>query len=151
MALSLGSGWQIFSEDIVLLNYRLNHIVSFAAPFSCKAGTVKRLEELIGGQYHLIDGEWLSSKGKHAPQKLTPQFDLCFHFSLDNPGTALEANKISPAAYVRRVIRCSNLVHDNEGADSFSKYIANAQCSELIDGSLAERVQFIMNAHKLLL
>lgn len=143
MALAFKYGWRIFSEDIVLLNYETDKIVSFAAPFSCKKGTVERLKQLIGGTYELVDGEWLSSKGRHAPHDIKPKFDLCFNFNMDEPGTPMQFQKIIPATYIRKIVPCSNIMHDDRGSEKFAEYISEANCFEITNGTLAERVKLI--------
>lgn len=143
IALAFGYGWRIFSEDIVLLDYETDKIVSFAAPFSCKKGTVARLEQLIGGKYELVDGEWLSSKGLHAPQNVQPKFDLCFHFSMDQPEAPMQLEQIIPATFIRKIVSCSNILHDDRGSEKFEEYISDAVCYHISNGSLAERVELI--------
>lgn len=146
IALALGYGWKVLSEDITLFDPSTDELLSFASPISLKPGTFERLQAAKLSPPPLILNEWIPVDGMAAPgESVSATLDLAFFFNVINQTEPepISAQQITPGEFLRLVLPISNLLHSTAGMDKLSQYLAPARCYRLSGGSLTERLSKI--------
>jgi hypothetical protein len=148
MALALRYGWKVLGEDLVLIDQKIDKIITFASPFSLKAGTRELLEQTIQkAPDPILHGEW-SPLGDMAGQG---DIDLPFDLSIflergEEFAPQLQIIETSQSEFVRKILRISNLLRLKDSAEKMVGYLGSRPCLTLRSGTLPERLQSILNA-----
>jgi len=146
LALALRYGWKALSEDLTCIDVRRNKIIAFATPFSLKSGTLELLEDSIAMVPEtLVFGEWVPISDMHAEGEYDADLDLILYFDTAREGEPIQQFACSPGEYVRLLLPCSNLVHDERGPDKLAEYVSSGACYRVLGGSLSERISLIRN------
>ncbi len=145
MALALAFGWKVVAEDILLIDYEKDELITFGAPFSLKPGTKELLQEAIGKVPNpIINLEW-SPLGKMAARSgAKAHFDVCIVFSRsydDEP--KLRITNLSPAEFLRKCLPISNVLRMNGASEKLLEYVSAGERIEIEDGSVRERLDKI--------
>lgn len=144
MALTLGFGWKLLSEDITLIDKEGKQIISFASPFSLKPGTLDCLRDAAGvTPKQIFFDEWVSVAQASIAPACSPAFDLVLHFGSAKNEEPLCCESVAPADYVRLILSCSNLLHDDDAPDEMVSYVSAAGCYKVSGGTLKDRLRFV--------
>ncbi len=144
MALAMSYKWSLLAEDIVLLDPSNNEIICFPSPFSLKRGTMRVLRRAIGqAPEKIYQKEWTPSfQIASTNESHFAPFDVAIHLVLTGGVDEMKVEKASAAEFVRKVLPISNLARKPDGIANFMSLVEPAQCYELNNGSLEERLQF---------
>jgi len=148
MALALRYGWKVLGEDLVLLDQKTDKIISFASPFSLKPGTRELLEETIQKTPDpILEDEWspLGTMAGHGDIDLP--FDLSIFLErAEEFDPQLEIIETGQPEFVRKILGISNLLRFKNSAEQMLGYLGSRPCLTLRNGTLAERLEAILNA-----
>jgi len=145
LALALRYGWRVLAEDLTLIDPQTNNIVVLATPFSLKAGTRELLEETIAMVPEpVVFGEWVPMNNMHAKDECRSYFDLSLYFGKARHGEPINKSACSSAQYIRLLLSCSSLIHDENGPDRLAEYVGSGSCYQVMGGSLSERLDLIL-------
>lgn len=144
MAMALGPGWHVITEDLLLIDAGSDKLFKFATPFSFKPGTVDLLKQTLGQDVgaHLL-GEWLPLDGMAVQSDQPAAFDFALLLTERDGARALEVETITPHEFVRSLVRCSNMIRIKDGSDKMLAYLSNGKCFKGRFGSLQERMDFL--------
>jgi len=144
LALALQYGWKALSEDLTCIDLQRNKIIAFATPFSLKTGTLEMLADSISSVPEtLVFGEWVPMSDMHVEGEFDTNLDLILYFDTARKGEPIQQIACSPGEYVRLLLPCSNLLHDECGPQKLAEYAAASACYRVTGGSLLERISLI--------
>ncbi len=146
MALALGYGWKVLAEDLLLIDVQEKKVLSFASPFSLKRGTLELLQDCLGRTPEpILQGEWLPLNDMAADGEYEANFDLTVLLEPAKPdaATGLRLLSMHPTAYLRKLIRISNILRIDRATEVISEAIEKSECFTFIGGTLQERVDTI--------
>jgi len=142
LALALGFGWKVLSEDVTLFNPVTDQIVNLRVPFAVKSGTLEILRDSIAiAPEQLILNEWLPVHGLDADSNCDANIDFAVHLEFDPNAKSFDCQPLSLSQYLRKTLPTSNAVRINNGTDKFLKYLQNAGTYCFSAGSLVERLE----------
>ncbi len=145
LALALRYGWKVLSEDLTCIDIRANKIIVFATPFSLKTGTLELLQDTVAMlPESVVFGEWVPMSNMHAEGEYATDFDLTLYFGEARKGEPIQQIVCSAGEYVRLLLPCSNLVHDENAPDKLAEYVSSGACYQVIGGSLSERINLLL-------
>lgn len=143
LALALGFGWRVASEDLVLIDPKRKLVLSLFSPFSLKAGTKQRLEEAIGcAPDTLIKGEYAPIAQNAAAPEIALPFDYAIF--LRNTGEPIKVEPTTAMNFVRWTLPFSNLLRTADGIDIFLELLGGTRCYDLHGGSVKDRLDAII-------
>lgn len=148
MALALGYGWKVLGEDLVLLDQKTDKIITFASPFSLKAGTRELLEATIQkAPSPIVLGEWSPLGDMAGNGEIDLPFDLSIFLERGAQfDPQLQIIEGSQSEFVRMILRISNLLRLKDSAEKMIGYLGARPCLTLRSGSLPDRLQAIRDA-----
>jgi hypothetical protein len=146
MALAIGYGWKVLAEDLLLIDVQEKKVLTFASPFSLKRGTLELLQDCIGRSPDpILQGEWSPLKDMAASGEYAAKFDFTVLLEpiKSNQGKGLELVSMHPTAYLRKLIRISNILRIDRAEEVILEAIDRSECFSFIGGTLPERVNAI--------
>lgn len=149
MALALAHDWKVVAEDILLIDYKNDLLITFGAPFSLKPGTLELLRESVGKVPEpIIDNEWSPLGAMRAPLGLNAHFDVAAVFTRNRENPSFRITTLSPAEFLRKCLPVSNVLRMKGAGEKLLEYVASSACIEIEDGSVQERVNKILELAK---
>lgn len=149
MALALGYDWKVVAEDILLIDYKKDLLITFGAPFSLKPGTAELLDESIGrAPDPIIGGEWSPLGTMLAPRNLTAQFDVSIVFTRDNENPQFNISPLSASEFLRKCLPVSNVLRMKGAGEKLLDYVSPGKCLEIAGGTVRQRVDKILQLAK---
>jgi len=145
MALALAYDWKVLAEDILLIDYKKDILITFGAPFSLKPGTLELLQDSIGRVPEpIINGEWSPLGPMVAPRDLKAHFDVSLVFTRDREHPSHKITELSPAEFLRKCLPVSNVLRMKGAGEKLLEYVSKGVCVEIADGTVRERVNKIL-------
>jgi len=145
MALALGYDWKVVAEDILLIDYQNDLLITYGAPFSLKPGTVELLRDSIGQVPDpIIGGEWSPLGKMVAPSGQSAYFDVSIVFTRNYDQPAFRINTLTPAEFLRKCLPVSNILRMKGAGEKLLEYVSAGQCLEIEDGTVSERLDKIL-------
>ncbi len=145
MALALAHDWKVVAEDILLIDINKDELITFGAPFSLKPGTQELLLDSIGkAPTPIVRLEWSPLGDMVAPQGASAFFDYCFVFTRNHTDPAFQVSKLTASEYYRKCLPISNIIRIPAAGEKLLEYVSAAQCFEINDGTLDERLHKIL-------
>ncbi len=145
MALALAYDWKVIAEDILLIDFNKDELITFGAPFSLKPGTKELLRDSIGKVPDpIIKLEWSPLGKMSAPSGASAFFDVCFVFTRNREQPNFGVTKLSAGEYYRKCLPISNIIRVPAAGEKLLAYVGSAQCFEIEDGTLDERLTKIL-------
>jgi hypothetical protein len=147
LALALAFNWKVLAEDITLIDYQSDKILSFPTPFSLKPGTAKIVQEATGKSLgDIFNDQWLPLGDMACNEACQARFDLIILLrdnALDR--NRIELEEITAATFVRQILDRSNLLRIQGSIEKLSESLSQSKCFTLKGGTLSERIKFIQN------
>ncbi|MBS1955861.1 MAG: hypothetical protein JST89_16880 [Cyanobacteria bacterium SZAS-4] len=145
MALALAYDWKVIAEDILLIDFNKDELITFGAPFSLKPGTKELLRDSIGKVPDpIVMVEWSPLGKMSAPSGASAFFDVCFVFTRTYQESNFRVTELSAGEYYRKCLPISNIIRVPEAGEKLLSYVSTAQCFEIEDGTLDERLKKIL-------
>lgn len=145
MALALAYDWKVLAEDILLIDYKNDVLITFGAPFSLKPGTLELLRDSVGRVPEpIVGGEWSPLGTMVAPRGLTADFDVSLVFTRDRENPVHAVTQLSPAEFLRKCLPVSNVLRMKGAGEKLLEYVSKGTCLEIADGTVQERVDKIL-------
>lgn len=147
LSLNFSSGSKIVCEDLTLIDLSKNCVIPFARPLSLRDGTGDRIQRATGrapNAQHTC-GCWYFDPAIYHIQPVRLDFTLAVllaQTSAQKPGP-FEADSLSPADMVRKLLPISNLLHVPEAIDACALSLQNAACYLIRGGQLEERIRWL--------
>jgi hypothetical protein len=139
-------GWTALAEDLVLIDTEKDELIGLTSPFSLKAGTLDLLRATIANVPDtIIRREWVANKATLPLPGLSASFDLALYFDFAGSTEQPEITRLSAAEYLRLILPCSNLLHQEGAPDRMVEYLKNASCFRISGGTLLQRLHFILS------
>jgi hypothetical protein len=149
MALALAHDWKVLAEDILLIDYKNDLLITFGAPFSLKPGTVELLRDSVGRVPDpIVNGEWSPLGTMVAPRDLSAHFDVSVVFTRDRENPCFKISTLSPAEFIRKCLPVSNVLRMKGAGEKLLEYVSKGSCIEIADGTVQERVDKILELAK---
>lgn len=143
LALAFAHGWKVASENTTIIDPEKDQIISFAAPFNLKPGT----RDLLGAAKIILPGfilrEWYPMPTEMLANDCQAKLSLAVHFDGEVQNDTLLCQKNSVAEYTRKIFPISNLL-STRSSGKFMEYLPENSCYQIKNGSLAQRVQKIL-------
>ncbi len=147
LALSIGYGWKIVTEDVALIDLEQKKAIVFASPLSIRAGTTERVKNAIAVEVPpLIVDKWIVPHSLAATEDPSAHFSSVFHLNYTDPSCPeiFECTEMPISSYVRQILRISNLIQ-LDAAGLFHDCVAEATFHQIGGGSLSDRLSAIIN------
>jgi hypothetical protein len=153
LALALGYGWKVASENYVVVDYQNNELVPYNAPMSFQSDALELLRSLNG----LVPNPIVESMVMRSSLKWSPlaelatdcERELTFDLAvmLDRTEASAESSKIavtqmSPSEYFRKLLPQSNLLKV-ETPERVVEALGTGNCLRITGGDIKERVHAI--------
>lgn len=144
VALALGLGWRIVSEDFVYVEDRKP--VPLVAPLSLRQTAPDLLNTAIKVMPQPITGSrWLIRPDLFTTStSFVDQVPVAIHLSLNvEDNNKLRVEDISWTQYLRTVLPVTNAMKVRGGIDQMEKIFENAQCMRVQNGDLIQRLDIL--------
>jgi hypothetical protein len=141
-ALTLGLGWKILTEDLVILDLSNKYILPLNFPISLRPGAKELIEAAIGLRVQ-TKGEsdvWMPIEASCV--KTEARFDKVVLLEAPN-GKEIACFDLAPEQAVRLILPASNAIYSDQRIDDLMEMIKGARCLRLTGGSVKERVDAI--------
>jgi hypothetical protein len=149
LALALGFGWKVLSDDLTLIDPATSAIVGLATPFSLKGAAPALLGEAIGREPGpLVLGEWFRLDELYAAEVCQAKFDLLVHLGWDSRNPDFAHSPCSAAEYTRLLLPSSSMLHDAGGPDGFAQAIGSGACHWVMGGTVSERLHLVLELNR---
>lgn len=138
-------GWKIISEDLVLIDSSLTHIVPFVHPLSLRVGAQDLIMEATGippsGLY--LD-RWLVCPDMfYTGAPVPPKFSLTILIQSDAESSAPSLTLSSAHEFLRALLPLSNALHMDNGLRLLHSCIDMGPCYIMRGGSVGERLALL--------
>lgn len=140
-ALTLGCGWKVLSEDLVLFDLTNKYILPLKLPISLRPGAIELIEEAVGSRPDIRGKSdiWMPMKFETTAMQLA-HFDKVILLEAPN-GKDIVLSDLIPEKCLRLMLPASNAIHFTEGADQLMEMVRKARCFRLTGGSLKQRIE----------
>lgn len=138
--------WRIIAEDVTLIDYAQNELVSLQSPLSMKPGACARWCRLAGVEEPpMLFNEWIPTAEHAARGRYPAHFDAAVMLSrFEAEERTLELQQLPRESFVSSLLQLSNIIHKPQSAHLISEYLADASCATLHGGNLSERLTAVI-------
>ena len=149
MALVMGYGWKVLSEDITHIDLTNDEIINFGSPFAIKLGAPDLIEAAVKADLTSVElspaepSAWIPLDSNSVGHNLKAPFDLIVYLEPFKGGD-FSCEKISPAEYVRAILPGSNIARMRDAANKIYDYVLQGRCYRLAEGNLTQRLEKII-------
>lgn len=144
VALALGLGWKIVSEDFVYMD--AGHPVPVVVPLSLRPGAPELILSATGHSAEpLLGTRWLVRPTIFETDTAFKNAPIAIHLSLNanSSDNKMEVSDVPWTQYVRTVLPITNAPRVENGVEQLSSIFEKAHCMRLENGSLVNRLQLL--------
>jgi hypothetical protein len=146
VALALGLGWKIVSEDLVFIDQDQDRIIPFICPLSMRPTAPDLIEAAVGVRPAPIRfGRWLVRYDIFSECQTSPKFLLSACLQQTGTGQPLSAEPCSPDDFARRLITHGNWLTKPDAPDYVWKCMRESSSWILSGGSVKDRVEWLQH------
>lgn len=143
VALALGLGWKVISEDFVYVDR--GNPVPVVVPLSLRAGAPD-LIRCATGQFPepLVEHRWFIRPSIFETRPLFKNDPLALCLTLNaNSGSSMKISEIPWTRYIRSILPLSNAQRNPGGVEQLSNLFEKARCLLIENGTVADRLEFL--------
>ena len=146
MALAMGYGWKVLTEDMLLVDLNSARLIGIATPYSLKPGTAELLQRTIAlTPEAILQKEWYPLDQTAAKNcELESKFDCIIMLKGHDSMKQLQIEQIHPMALIRDLLPTSNIMSVSGSPDVMTELISETPCYRFTNGTLRERIDAII-------
>lgn len=154
LALVLGFGWKVLSEDITHIDITEKAIINFASPFAVKRGTLTSIQNALRAFDKTLDmssfdpntvkpTSWVPLESASTGCNMSTPFDQAVYFDIFDENI-LRHDHLTSLEYMRALLPISNIARLSQVANKFYDYVAEDSCYRFSGGNLKQRLDRII-------